>query len=95
MSRILTFLLVAAAVSSCTSAARDASARWTGTIDTLASGQVVVHNTADPVWAPGEEWRVEEELHIGSVDGDGLRIADQRARESVEQRREAGDAGRE
>lgn len=71
MSRIPASLLLAAVVSGCTAAAGDASARWTGTIDTLASGQVVVHNTADPVWAPGEAWRVTEELRIGSVDGDG------------------------
>lgn len=44
---------------------------WAGAIDTLASGQVVVTNPATPLWAPGSEWRVVEELRIGRVDGDG------------------------
>lgn len=44
---------------------------WTGTVDTLTSGQVVVTNPATPSWAPGSEWRVEEELRIGRLDGDG------------------------
>ena len=45
--------------------------RWSGTVDTLPGGQVLVHNTADPIWEPGAEWRVVEELRIGSATGDG------------------------
>lgn len=44
---------------------------WTGTVDTLPSGQVVVHNTADPLWGPGTGWRVVEEMRIGRQTGDG------------------------
>lgn len=44
---------------------------WNGSIDTLPSGQVVVRNTADPVWPEGAAWRVVEELRIGRVDGEG------------------------
>jgi hypothetical protein len=51
--------------------AGEAAARWTGTMDTLPSGQVVVHNTADPMWRPGSEWRVVEDLRIGTLEGDG------------------------
>jgi len=40
-------------------------------MDTLSSGEVVVHNTADPLWRPGEEWQVTEDLRIGTVEGDG------------------------
>lgn len=44
---------------------------WTGSVDTLSSGQVVVRNPATPIWGPGAEWRVVEELRIGQLDGDG------------------------
>ena len=47
------------------------SAGWGGTVDTLASGQVVVANPADPIWAEGREWRLVEELRIGSMDAVG------------------------
>jgi hypothetical protein len=46
----------------------EAEPSWAGTIDTLASGQVVVTNTADPLWTPEATWRVTEELRIGSRD---------------------------
>lgn len=52
----------------------DRAARWAGTIDTLASGQVVVHNPASPVWQPGEDWRVVEELRIGGIEGTGPEV---------------------
>jgi hypothetical protein len=45
--------------------------RWNGTIDTLPSGQVVVHNTADPIWTDETRWRLVEDLRIGSVDAEG------------------------
>lgn len=48
-----------------------ASPRWAGASDTLPSGQIVVHNTADPIWSPGAEWRVVEDLRIGTLEGDG------------------------
>lgn len=44
---------------------------WAGSVDTLASGQVVVHNPAEPIWAEGGEWRLTEDLRIGSLDDDG------------------------
>ena len=49
----------------------DGAARWAGTIDTLASGQIVVTNPAEPLWRPGEAWRVEEVRRIGRMEGDG------------------------
>jgi hypothetical protein len=49
----------------------EAAATWHGTMDTLPSGQVVVHNTAEPMWPVGSEWRIAEELRIGTVEGDG------------------------
>jgi hypothetical protein len=49
----------------------EAASRWSGTADTLASGQVDVRNTATPMWAEGEGWRVVEDTRIGSMDGQG------------------------
>jgi hypothetical protein len=46
-------------------------ARWAGTMDTLPSGQVVVHNPTTAIWRAGEEWRVVEELRIGGIEGTG------------------------
>ncbi|MCI0436277.1 MAG: 6-bladed beta-propeller [Gemmatimonadetes bacterium] len=48
-----------------------AAARWSGTMDTLPSGQVAVQNTAAPVWLPGEEWQVVETVRIGTIEGSG------------------------
>ena len=36
-----------------------------------AGGGIVVHNTDEPLWAPGEEWQVVENLRIGSVMSEG------------------------
>lgn len=52
-------------------AAGDRPGQWAGTVDTLASGQVVVRNPAEGLWRLGEEWRVVEELRIGSMEGNG------------------------
>lgn len=32
---------------------------------------IVVHNTGEPLWAPGEEWQVVEELRFGSAMSEG------------------------
>lgn len=45
--------------------------RWNGTIDTLASGQIVVHNPANPIWTEDTRWTVVEDMRIGSVDSEG------------------------
>ena len=44
---------------------------WAGTIDTLPSGQVVVHNPDTPILPPEAAWRVVEELRIGTMEGNG------------------------
>lgn len=58
----------------CSSSEGSAAARWDGTIDTLAGGHVVVHNTARPVWVPETAWQVAEDLRIGSMQGDGPEV---------------------
>ncbi len=49
----------------------EAAATWNGTMDTLPSGQVVVHNTAEAIWPEGSGWRLVEELRIGTIEGNG------------------------
>ena len=49
----------------------EAAATWHGTMDTLPSGQIVVHNTAEPMWPEGSGWRLVEDLRIGTLEGDG------------------------
>lgn len=62
-------------LASCSTEGR-AAARWTGTMDTLPSGEVVVHNTARGVWAGGSEWRAEEVGCCPASEGSGwLRLA--------------------
>lgn len=47
------------------------SGDWAGTVDTLANGAVVIHNPAEGLWPPGEDWIVREELRIGSAMAEG------------------------
>jgi hypothetical protein len=41
-------------------------------VDTLPGGVIHVRNPEVGTWGPGEEWRLEEELSIGTPDGEGL-----------------------
>lgn len=63
--------LAAAAVLSSAACGGPASATWAGTIDTLATGQLVVHNPATPLWDPESHWQLAEELRIGTVAEEG------------------------
>jgi hypothetical protein len=42
---------------------------WTGIMDTLPSGQIVVRNTDQPIWPEDGGWQVVEEVRIGSREG--------------------------
>lgn len=44
---------------------------WGGTVDTLSGGQVSVYNPVGSLWSAGDEWVLEEELRIGTLDGAG------------------------
>jgi hypothetical protein len=57
------------ATSGCTPEAAGSS--WAGTVDTLASGQVVVRNPDVELWDDHSRWRMVEELRIGTIDGTG------------------------
>ena len=49
----------------------DAAGTWSGTVDTLPSGEIVVRNTDDPLWTPEGAWQVVEELRIGNAMSEG------------------------
>ena len=49
----------------------DAAPGWSGTVDTLPSGEIVVHNADEPLWAPDEAWQVVEDLRIGEAMSEG------------------------
>ena len=44
---------------------------WSGTLDTTASGTVVVRNTGGGLWTPASAWRLVEEMRISSADDSG------------------------
>jgi hypothetical protein len=44
---------------------------WGGTVDTLTSGQVAVHNPRGSLWSGGEDWRITEQIRVGTLDGTG------------------------
>lgn len=51
-----------------------ASARWTSTIDTLASGTVLVRNPQVGAWDSASAWRLVEDLRIGAMEGQGPEV---------------------
>lgn len=81
-ARRLASLALAAALAACGDAR--AGGGWTGTVDTLANGAVLVSNPATGTWDPGEEWTIEEELRIGSADVEGPELFGQVASLAVD-----------
>ena len=67
----VTFALALAFSGLLTACGSDAADGWFGTMDTLSSGEIAVRNTDDPLWDPGEAWRVIEDLRIGNAMSDG------------------------
>lgn len=64
-------LALAVLTAACGASDGGSTGPWAGTVDTLPSGHIVVQNPDAPLWRPGEEWQVVEELSIGRADGDG------------------------
>ena len=62
--RGLVCLLTLASMAACSS-----GESWTGTV-TDSAGVTIVMNTNQGVWGAGEGWTLEEELRIGSIEGD-------------------------
>jgi hypothetical protein len=44
---------------------------WSGSVDTLGGGAVVVHSPAAGVWSRDQAWRIEQDLRIGAAEGEG------------------------
>lgn len=63
-------LIIPLLLAACGSGA-DAVGTWSGTVDTLPSGEIAVHNADEPLWAPEEAWRVVEDLRIGNAMSEG------------------------
>jgi hypothetical protein len=69
-SRLRLAVLLLVLVPACgTEKSHSTQRTWTGTVDTLPSGAVVVRNTSGPRWDTATAWRLEEDLRIGSVEG--------------------------
>ena len=49
----------------------EADPGWAGSVDTLATGQVVVRNPATPMWMDADRWSVVEELRLGTIEDVG------------------------
>ena len=62
--RALSQLLTLVSIAACSG-----GDRWTGTV-TDSAGITIVANTDRGLWGAGEGWTLEEELRIGTVDGD-------------------------
>jgi len=60
-----------AALAGCGARETSAAAMWNGTIDTLASGRIVVSNPATGMWDEATAWSVVEELRLGTLDDIG------------------------
>ncbi len=65
------FTAVAMMAISAGACARDRASGWSGSVDTLPGGTVVVHNTGAGVWDSASTWRIVEDLRIGSAEGAG------------------------
>ncbi len=59
------------ALAGCGARETSAAAMWNGTMDTLASGRIVVTNPATGIWDETTAWNVVEELRIGTLDDIG------------------------
>lgn len=65
VSRPWVGILSLAALAGCSSGSGD----WQGTV-TDSAGVEIVTNTGTGLWAPGEEWTVEQDLRIGEAEGE-------------------------
>jgi hypothetical protein len=68
---ISSVLSVLAGSTGCSPVESNAATMWSGTMDTLASGAVLVSNPRDGVWDERTAWHVIEQVRIGTLEGDG------------------------
>ena len=68
-SAIATWTLAPAVIffgATCQTGNYEAAKVWSGTVDTLASGELLVRNTDEPLWDQADAWQLVEELRLGS-----------------------------
>lgn len=63
-------LMVVLCSTSCRPGNFEAGNVWSGTMDTLATGEIVVRNTDEPLWDQADVWQLVEELRLGTDAGD-------------------------
>ena len=68
---IAVVLVTVALAAACRLTDVDTHGGWTGTIDTLASGEVMVRNSDQPIWTPEQNWQIVEQMRIGSSEEEG------------------------
>ena len=56
------------------SCADRSTGEWSGTVDTLENGVVLVHNPSTGIWDSASAWRLVEDLRIGAVEGTGPNV---------------------
>ena len=66
---LLSTLAVAFLAASCTNSDRPSTTEWAGSVDTLASGRIVVRNPDVPT--DEGAWRLEERFRLGSLSAEG------------------------
>ena len=71
---ILGALATLAVLPACDARSVSRSGEWAGTVDTLASGRLIVRNPDAPLWHDGEAWQLRERFRIGVADGDGADV---------------------
>lgn len=69
--RATPLIILIAMLAGCEAADSNAEGGWAGTIDTLDGGIIIVANPTSPLWQDSERWRLEEDLRIGTIEGDG------------------------
>ena len=57
---------IALCITCCRPGNFEANEAWSGTIDTLASGELVVRNTDEPLWDEADMWQFVEEIRLGT-----------------------------
>ena len=73
ISKSLSWQLTAAAMACAAGDGGDVgrTGNWSGTMDTLPTGRIVVTNPARGMWDSASTWRLRETVRIGTIDGDG------------------------
>lgn len=62
-------LAVIAVASACDRS--DRPGQWSGSVDTLQTGTIIVRNPSEGIWTSARSWRLVESLRIGSSEGTG------------------------